>query len=313
MKASTPCAPTATLNIAICTCRRPRLLGKALESLAAMAMPQGCVVLVTVIDNDPDGSAKQVFEQLCPDFPCSLHYLSEMRRGIPIARNRAIEAGHSLGADYLIFIDDDEWVEEQWLVRLYDYALSVGGKAVISGNVIPELPSDAPSYMKKIFSEESRKTGTELTSCATNNVLVPIYITRELGLRFDESRPFAGGTDTIFFCAAVKLGVRILRCAEAKVHEEIAPVRLSSRWLARRKFRVGISQSEMKREAGRSALGLSMSAGFQCLISALTLLAAVLHLLPMERYYKSLMKLSRNAGVIAGLWGIEVDSYRQID
>lgn len=274
-----------------------------------MQRPDGIRLLISIIDNDSDASAKPVFDKWGQHFGDALVYRLERKRGIPCARNNAIDVAHEYGADYLVFIDDDEWVEPGWLCELYQYALQLGGRAVIHGAVIPELPPQAPGYMADIFVEKGRPTGTSLAACATNNVLVPIYLTKELGLRFDESRPLAGGTDTLFFLAAVAKGVSIYECAEARVHEAIPPVRLTSRWLAKRKYRAGITLSERKRMAGRNAAGLLISSLFQVILyGVLALLAMVLF--QRRIYFKVLMKASRSFGVLAGLFGARVDSYR---
>ncbi|WP_022960576.1 glycosyltransferase family 2 protein [Spongiibacter tropicus] len=300
------------INIAICSCQRPRLLSQALGSLAAMQRPHGIRLLISVIDNDRDGSARPVFDQWAPHFGDELVYQLERKRGIPCARNNAIDVAHEHGADYLIFIDDDEWVEPNWLCELYGYAIQLGGQAVVHGGVVPELPEGAPAYMREIFFEKRRATGTELGSCATNNVLIPIFVTRDLALRFDESRPLAGGTDTIFFCAAVERGVKIFECADARVHEEIPLSRLSSRWLAKRKYRAGITLARRKRAAGRTVTSLLFSSIVQIAMYALLALLARISFLPVP-YYKALMKLSRSVGVLSGLFGAEADSYKEIE
>ncbi|WP_372865357.1 glycosyltransferase family 2 protein [Spongiibacter sp.] len=302
----------ARINIAICSCQRPFLLEKALSSLAAMRRPANSEVLVSIIDNDPEQSALPVYEDWRAKFPVALHYAAEPRRGIPVARNRAIAEAHQHNADYLVFIDDDEWVEPEWLCELVGYAQQLGGKAVVHGAVVPELPAAAPAYMAEIFFEKGRPTGTELGSCATNNVLIPIYLTRELGLRFDESRPLAGGTDTLFFCAVAEKGVKIVECAEAKVHEGIPMSRLTSRWLAKRKYRAGITLAWRKREAGRSAVSLLLSSLVQLIVYSIVALLSRM-LMRNVSYYKALMKMCRSAGVLSGLLGARTDSYTNIE
>ena len=277
-----------------------------------MQRPDGIRLLISIIDNDSDASAKPVFDKWGQHFGDELVYRLERKRGIPCARNNAIDVAHEYDADYLVFIDDDEWVEPSWLCELYSYAIRQGGQVVVHGGVVPELTEGAPAYMREIFFEKCRATGTELGSCATNNVLIPIFVTRDLALRFDESRPLAGGTDTIFFCAAVERGVKILECAEARVHEEIPLSRLSSRWLAKRKYRAGITLARRKREAGRTVISLLLSSVVQIVVYTLLALLARLSFLPVP-YYKALMKLSRSAGVLSGLFGAEADSYKKIE
>ncbi|WP_159240964.1 glycosyltransferase family A protein [Zhongshania aliphaticivorans] len=301
-----------SINIALCTCMRPTLLSKCLDSLAAMAIPENSKVFVTVVENDENQTARPVVEAMQENFPLPLKYVVESKRGIPLARNRAIAEAHSLHADYLIFIDDDEWVDKDWLVLLLAYALSVGGKAVISGAVKSALPADTPEFMKEIFRDKGRKTGAVLSSCATNNVLIPIFVTKEMGLRFDESRPLAGGTDTLFFCEAVNRGVLIYKCAEAFVSEDIPASRVSLRWLSKRKYRVGITLAWRKRRNGRSTAGIVISSLAQIVVNSLIAVVAIL-LFQKTAVIKAIMKASRAAGTVSGVFGVEVDSYRTID
>lgn len=299
------------INIAVCSCKRPELLNTLLASLAEMERPEGTRLCISIVDNDSEASAKPVFEKWRKVFDRELCYRLERKRGIPCARNCAIDIAHGEGADYLVFVDDDEWVEPRWLVELYQYACQQK-HAVIHGAVVPELPATAPAYMADIFVEKGRPTGTPLGTCATNNVLIPIFVTRELGLRFDESRPLAGGTDTIFFLAAAAQGVAIYECAEARVHEAIPSSRLTGRWLAKRKYRAGITLAHRKRSLGRSSFGLLASSVGQLVINALALVFARLSFRHAS-YYKALMKLARNAGVIGGLFGARTDSYSNVD
>lgn len=301
-----------TINIALCTCTRPVLLSKCLDSLAGMIIPENSQVFVTVIDNDVNQTARIVVESRQKGFPVPLNYVVEDRRGIPLARNKAIAESHNLNADYLVFIDDDEWVDERWLVTLVDYALSVGGKAVISGAVKSELPVNTPEYMREIFRDKGRKTGAILSSCATNNVLIPSYVTKEMGLRFDESRPLAGGTDTLFFCEAVNRGVPIYKCAEAFVSEDVPANRLSLRWLSKRKYRVGITLAWRKRRNGRAVVGIILSSFFQIVLNGLLVVVAALFFQKMIMV-KAVMKVSRAAGTVSGVFGVKVDSYQTID
>ncbi len=104
------------INLAICTCKRAQLLKECLDSVAQAHVPVGTTLVVTIIDNDAEQSARALVESMASGFPVSLEYIAEPRRGIPCARNRAIAEAHRLNSDYLVFIDDDEWVMPDWLV-----------------------------------------------------------------------------------------------------------------------------------------------------------------------------------------------------
>ncbi|HVL02426.1 MAG TPA: glycosyltransferase, partial [Dongiaceae bacterium] len=254
-----------SINICICTCKRDKLLVQCLESVGRVEVPQGLHVTVTVVDNDGDRSAEGAVRALTERFPFPLRYVSEPRRGIPLARNRALDETYQLGSDFLAFIDDDEWVRTDWLLRLYEYEQAQGGNIIVSGEVIPELPADTPPEIRGVYKIKTRRTGERIESCATNNVLVPVSMIRNWGLRFDESNPLAGGTDTIFFHEAVLRGAEIRKCAEALVHEAIPASRANLKWLAKRKYRAGITDAWSKQRKGRPRLVILLAAALRVL------------------------------------------------
>jgi len=113
-----------------------------------------------VIDNDQTRSDEALVSELSETFPSTLYYHCEGKRGIPCARNRAVEEIHRLSSDYLVFIDDDEWVEPHWSDTLYSYCQEQGGDVVVSGNVSFDLPGKSPEHIQRILTEN-------------NNLLVP--------------------------------------------------------------------------------------------------------------------------------------------
>ena len=299
------------VNISICTCQRPRLLAIAIDSLLKMAYPENTQVIISIVDNDPEKSAEPVVNRYLNlvDF---LHYVSEPRRGIPVARNAAVAFAVSLNADYLVFIDDDEWVEKSWLIELFNYCQIKGGRSVISGHVIADLPDNIPAHLAKLFNKKESVTGRTLKSCATNNVIIPMYLFSELGLTFDESHPFAGGEDILFFSEAVVKGVIIFKCSESVVHEHIPKSRISLKWLGQRKFQAGITVAIQKISKGHPNYTVLMYAFFQVLFSGVGALLFLLLNIKQRRnnYY---LKACRSFGVASGAMGIRVNSYENID
>ena len=300
------------INICLCTYKRPKLLTACLQSLVDIIIPSGTEVTVTVIDNDQTCSAEALVTELTKTFPFKLYYHCESRRGIPCARNRAIEETHHLESDYLVFIDDDEWVEPLWLDTLYRYCQDQGGDIVVSGNVISEFSDETPEYIQRLFNRKQQPTGTQLSRCATNNVIIPIHVTKSLGLRFDESDLFAGGTDSKFFYAAMKAGVVIMRCGEALVHESVPKNRASIRWLSRRKYRGGITLGELEKQEGRSSLNIIIASSSK-LVNELFSAATMLLLGKKYKGSKHWLRACRSLGILFGFFGLKVDSYKNAD
>jgi len=275
--------------------------------------PNDIQLSISVIDNDVQRSAEPIVEKSKNISPYILHYFCEPGRGIPLARNRALTESLAMHADWIAFIDDDEQAEKSWIQQLYSYICQHSEKTVVHGRVIPVFPADAPKHIKELCSPNKvRPTGTRKSACATDNVLFPVSLVEPLGLRFDESSPFAGGTDTIFFTQASNNGIQIFECAEAIVYETIFAERLKMKWLLKRKYRSGITTSWRKQNAGCSSISLIFPSLFKALLHCLVGgLLAIINL-KLQRN-KQLLKSARETGILAGTLGLRVNSYAKIE
>jgi succinoglycan biosynthesis protein ExoM len=298
------------VNISICTYKRPQMLEECLKSVFKTKLPENYHISISVIDNDDAQTAKPITEKLSPLSPIDVFYIHERRRGIPLARNKALK--QSSASTFLIFIDDDEQVAENWLIELIAYAEKKGGNAVICGQVISKCPPDAPKTLIPFFKKKPKKTGVSLTNCATNNVLIPRSLISEHNLFFDEKYPLAGGTDTLFFSAAHRKGIQIFSCAEAIVHETVPLSRISMTWLARRKFRAGINVANYKLQNGRFPTYIFLSSTLQILLH---LICSIILLLAGQKFLstREWFKICRSAGSICGTLGFQIDSYKTIE
>lgn len=302
---------TPQIQIAICTCRRPRMLRDCLKSIFKMRLPEQYLVSVVIIDNDNTPSAKTTVNEAIAIAPIDIHYVSEPNRGIPIARNRAIGYALEHGINFLVFIDDDEQVTQNWLINLVNYAEKKGGDAVIHGQVISKLPPRTPNYLMPFFSKRLLPTDTPMGTCATDNVLIPLRLIARHNLRFNETHPLSGGTDTLFFSAAHKCGIKIYSCTEAIVHETIPPSRASLRWLSQRKYRIGLGRATrlFDKKTNRSLIILRSSIRI-----ILKSISSLLYLIfgKRKKSIKSWLKTCQAAGTISGLLGFKHAEYSKI-
>jgi GT2 family glycosyltransferase len=235
--------------IAIATYRRPEGLQQLLDSLEAGMGSTSAAILV--VDNDPGGSARAV----AAAHPVRPIYVLEPDPGIAEARNRALA---HFGNDYraIIFVDDDEWVSEDWLTTLTAYAQQTGADVVV-GPVMSVLPPEAPEWVRRggFIQRPILQSGQQLATAPTNNTLLlrDAWV-RSGSPRFDPTFSVTGGSDADFFRGICKAGARILYCADAVVHEDVPAERLSLQWLRRRAVRNGIAQTRVRRKHGDSLL-----------------------------------------------------------
>ena len=239
-----PPASSTIRSVVVCviTYRRPLQLARLLDSLARQRTSR--ILRVVVVDNDPDGSARDVTKGVDVD----LTYVVEPRPGIPAARNACLDRVRD-SDDAVMFIDDDEWAEPDWVDELCGEA-ERQGVHIVAGPVRGVLPDDAPGWIRRggFFEAPVRPTGSIGGSPYTGNSMVTTALLRWSGTRFDEEGfAHSGGSDTDFFDnLALSRGVPWFWCAEAIVHESVPRERLSARWLLRRGVRGGNVMARMQ-------------------------------------------------------------------
>lgn len=230
--------------IAICvaTYVRPAAFRRLVESLGRIQLPPDTEVELRIVDNDSAGSAKATLLEC--DLPAGMHgcisYEIEPQQGIASARNRALDMGP---ADAFIFVDDDEYVSENWLKALVSTWRSTGADVVL-GPVTGMPPEGSPAWFERggFFHKEVGPDGKELDwrSGRTSNTLVSGHWFTERGKRFDAAFGRSGGSDSHLFFRIAAEGARLVACDSARVHEDVEPERMSVTWLWKRTYRNGM-------------------------------------------------------------------------
>lgn len=307
----------AKLCIATCTRGRPEMLLRMLSSFENLHQPVEVELIALVVENDKVSSLRDIVTEKSTQLEFPVHYYWENRLGIPIARNRCLHEAKALGATHVIFIDDKERAHENWVTEYWQFAKACKkngkGEVFIEGKVQSIMPDGIPRYMCEFFQREVRPTGATILTCTTANVWMPLRLVEQYALSFDESDPFAGGTDTKLFSQAKQCGMSLFYCAEALVYEEIPAERFNWRWLAKRRFRCGATDGELQvfdRNHPRVAYIVKralavLSNALKCLVYGL--------LLQRKKSLKYYLKSYRKAGELMGAKGHRVQSYQSVD
>lgn len=243
--------------VAVLTHKRPDTLRTLLDTFAAIDLPAACDVTLLVIDNDATGSARSVVEAARPRL-ADVRYVVESRRGIPVARNRAVSEALGLGADALCFIDDDEYPHREWLTQLVDCWQRT--RAHLVGGPVRVAPAAAgltrwQRVVNHSLTAWTRRKNDKAGRVAaarrpflvfTNNWLCDLDWLRRSGLRFDERLLISGGEDHLFSRVARMAGAVSAWCPKAVVFETIEPRRLSLRYQFQRAASQSITHFRMK-------------------------------------------------------------------
>lgn len=130
-------AQHAPVHMVIATHGRPALLGRTIESFAAMRRPSTFARL-WVVENGSDAGARDVCKQY-PHLP--LHYVNRAQPG----RSRAMQwAVDQIGEGLVIFSDDDVRFGEAWLEAYATAAVAHGPHTFFGGPLRIDYQHDPP-------------------------------------------------------------------------------------------------------------------------------------------------------------------------
>ena len=244
--------------IAIPTFKRPSELRHLLETLAKLVQRQDVMVLVA----DNDGGAAEggaLAEALQRDgYPLPLSVLRVAEPGLCSVRNAICDAAMADPAMRLIaMIDDDEWPQSGWLDALLACQAQVGAD-VVAGPVDFHFTGKPPRWAGQtlVFRPEQRAWGATGMLWASNNLLVSRRALEMLARPwFDPRFNRSGGEDLDFLARLREAGARFGWAPEARVSEWVPPERAKLRWVLRRMWRIGFTETlaRRKRRPGRGA------------------------------------------------------------
>ena len=230
----------AKVLVAVPTCDRPDDLARMLDSLAACAEPAGARCSVLVVENGSRLPAKPMSLRAGRYSAPPVCMIVEERKGIPYARNAALDYALSGDFDLLAFSDDDETVEAGWLVNLID-GLKNGAADLAGGPVFAQPPPESlqawPAFLMRGYERwyqvrqarneaQLRRGNQDRITILTNNWLLDLNFVRRTGLRFSDAFRISGGSDAHFCSELRRLGGTTVWCQDALVRETVLPERL---------------------------------------------------------------------------------------
>jgi glucosyl-dolichyl phosphate glucuronosyltransferase len=131
------------ISLIICTYNRCQRLTAALESAAALRVPESIEWEILVVDNNSRDQTHNVVEDFCRRYPGRFRYLLESQQGKSHALNAGIRQAYG---EILAFTDDDVTFEPTWLWNLTK-PLSSEEWAGAGGRVLPKWSRLPPRWM----------------------------------------------------------------------------------------------------------------------------------------------------------------------
>lgn len=235
--------------ISVATRNRPKMLCNLFSSLALIEKPDSASVSFLIVENDASPTLHEIVEDIRKRMPDDeINYIVESILGISSARNRALNHAIEQDFDFLVYVDDDEFVEADWLIKLlaerdktdldivgspvrpkpFDENLTILQKLVWSGIERSGYKSERKCRRK---CESGRGDSIKV---ATGSWMGRLDFFRNTGLRFDSHFGLTGGEDWNLWAKAKSLGARTGWACDAIVYETVPSSRLTLSYHYRR-------------------------------------------------------------------------------
>jgi len=232
------------ISVCICTYRRVEMLKRLLDRLELQETDNLFSYSAVVVDNDEEESGRQTVLNAQSQLKFHIEYHIEPERSISLARNRAVK---SAGGRLIAFIDDDEFPEDDWLLKHYRTLLASEADGVL-GPVKPDFSEMTPAWLVKsgLLERKTFRTGETITDwhhTRTGNVLLWKRLFLEEGGLFDPAYGKSGGGDAVFFKRMMEKGRTFVWCNEATVYETVPLERQRKSYYLKRAFTRGMTSA----------------------------------------------------------------------
>lgn len=301
--------------IGVPTYRRPAMLRRLLNSIEKLSF-EGRVSVVIADNEGVDGSGIKLAEELSKDgFKFCIRAVPVEERGISHVRNKLLEmAFEQIEADYLAMVDDDEWVESNWLSAFVEMQIHTGAD-VVGGAVLPEFEGGEPAWAKKLtmYWRRIRAPGpVDLIPSTTSVLISSSFWKRFSNEKFDPEFGLTGGEDKEFFYRVKKLGATFAFQPLSIAHETFGRSRTTAKWALLRSFRIGAGDArviilhENTPKAYIKELIVFCGAFLVAMVQF-----AFLFWHPQYAMH-ALVRMSRQIGKVSGLLGVRPSVYKNV-
>lgn len=267
-------------------------------------------VNIIVVDNDVDKTAEEIITRLRGNHDSlnKLHYFNYPSKGISNARNELIRKAFLFNADFIVFVDDDEYVTTNWLNELVK-TIIYNKADVARGPVFPKTDVTVPNYIDNWFQRKNYPNNVQIGSLVTNNLIISANSLKKFDVWFDPRFNIIGSGDNYFGIQIVKKGAKIFWAEHAIVYETIPASRANLKWMLKRIYR-GASTYTFVLKLEKEYIRLFIKIAVSIIYIFVGLCGIIMIILPIKKRYWGLRKLIEGVGGLAGLGNLLYEEYK---
>ena len=189
--------------IGVCTRNRPEQLQRLISSIANLDIPEDFAATVAIIDNNQTPQTDPASFSLPKTWNIVVQH--QPTPGLVHARNTLFDVAQDLGADWLLGIDDDEWLEPDWL-KEWQRGINTIDADILVGTTTMVYPEPLhPLHPRAQFPVSAAGQRPKVLQTANYAVRRQVFDNKQgSGLRFDPYFNKSGGEDAEFLLRAMR-------------------------------------------------------------------------------------------------------------
>lgn len=300
-------------KVAICipTYKRPEMLKKLVLSIISCNLNKVLIreVSIVIIDNDASKTAESTVNQLKEVHKTEpeINYYCYPVKGLSNVRNELLKKALKFSPDFILGIDDDEYVTTEWINQMLITIITNKGD-IVMGPVIPMFEDIVSPYISYWFKYPKLSNSKQIKFFWTSSYIICVKFLLKHELEFDNRFNSSGGEDTFFGVTALKRGAKIYWAKDAVAYETIPCKRTTLKWLIKRCFNSAANFTFiLKLEKNYFGLLKKFFISIVYLLSGI--MSLVLILFPFSWKYWGILKISESIGGFAGLFSIQLHEY----
>jgi glycosyltransferase involved in cell wall biosynthesis len=248
---------STSLTVALCTHNHKPRLERTLRGLAHLQPPQSPWELLVVDNASTDGTAELLSEPGWRANRLNVRVVREPKLGLSHARNRAVSEADG---EYLVFMDDDETPDPDWL-RAYERVILAERPDALGGRIeVLFEDGERPAWLQDELLGFLGKLDRGASACRLLDPGTPIFggnfafrkaIFDRIGA-FDtglgrKGTSNAGGEDTEIYRRMLDAGCSVWWVPQAVIHHRIQSAKLRRWYFLDLHFRQGRTEGMNKR------------------------------------------------------------------